>query len=176
MSTPGVHATTGKDPARDDGVRMRMSRRPGTDHLDGGWWPRSRDLVRELADLVPALALETPLVRVQVHTAAWDPGPSTVALPTGDVAVDRSSTAEPHLVRLTTAGEVSLAVLVVPPTFTEPQGAEALLAAASRGNAVAAADLLREVLDQPDVDPRDEWSHDSRTWWEPARGASPPSP
>lgn len=172
MSTPGERGTT----AAEGAVRARLSGRPGADHLDGGWWPRSRDLARELAELAPVLPVDSRLVGVQVHAAAWDAGPSTVPLPTGDVSVDRSSSAEPHLVRLTTSGGGTLEVLVVPPSFTEAQGAEALLAAASRGNAAAAADLLREVLDQPDVDPLDEWSHDSRSWWEPARGPSPQSP
>lgn len=149
------------------GVRARLGDRPGADHLDGGWWPRSRDLAAELADLLHALPTGSRPVLVEVHASAWDPGPGTVALPTGEVAVRRSSTTDPHLVRMTTAGGGRLELLVVPPTFTEAQGAEALLAAASRGNAHAAVDLLREVLDQPDVDPFDEWSHDSRTWWEP---------
>src|SRR5690349_3595217 len=33
-------------------LRLRMTEHPGRSYLDGGWWPQSRDLSRELADLV----------------------------------------------------------------------------------------------------------------------------
>lgn len=33
-------------------LRLRLSGSPGMARLDGGWWPQSRDLERELADRV----------------------------------------------------------------------------------------------------------------------------
>jgi hypothetical protein len=66
-----------------------------------------------------------------------------------------------------------LHILVVPPEFTTGQGEEALLAAATSGNAHSAADLLAEVVDSPDVDPRDHWTDDGGSWW--GRSRVPPS-
>jgi hypothetical protein len=65
-----------------------------------------------------------------------------------------------------------LHVLVVPPGFTQDQGDEALLAAATSGNAHSASDLLDEVTEYPDIDPMDHWSDDGGSW----RGFHPGSP
>ena len=47
------------------------------------------------------------------------------------------------------------------------QGEEALLAAATRGNAEPAASLLATVTEYPDVDPWDHWNDDGGSWWDP---------
>lgn len=72
-----------------------------------------------------------------------------------------------HLIHLTTSDWLVLRVLVVPPDFTDDQGDEALLAAATPGNAHSAAALLDHVTEYPDVDPRDHWSDDGESWWGP---------
>ena len=51
------------------------------------------------------------------------------------------------------------------------QGEEALLAAATRGNAEPAASLLATVTEYPDVDPWDHWNDDGGSWWDPTAGA-----
>jgi hypothetical protein len=56
----------------------------------------------------------------------------------------------------------------VPPGFAEDHGAEALLAAATTGNAHSAADLLEEVTDLPHVDPTDHWTDGGGSWWGPS--------
>lgn len=55
---------------------MLKPRAPATGHLDGGWWPRSRDLVAELPGLaeVPALQLGA-VTRVSFALADRNPAP-----------------------------------------------------------------------------------------------------
>jgi hypothetical protein len=156
-------------------VRLRVGVRAEDDRLDGGWWPRGTDLARELADLVDALPRELGQVtHALVPAEDWDPVPSTVETAAGVVDVASSSSRVPHLVRLTTSTGVVLDLLVVPSWFTPGQGEEALLASATAGNIHDATDLLREVLDHPEADPRDEWSSGGESWWESTR--DDPSP
>ena len=44
--------------------------------------------------------------------------------------------------------------------LSKDQGEEALLAAATRGNAETAASLLATVTEYPDIDPWDHWNDD----------------
>lgn len=146
--------------ANREPLRLRMGDDPGRDGLDGGWWPQSRDLAVELADLVDGFPPEFGLIgRALVSPPDWDAAPPRV--PVGDRFVTVGcSRDDPHLVCLTTSDRTVLRVLVIPPTCTRGQGEEALLAAATRGNVHSATQLLTEVTDHPDVDPLDLWSDD----------------
>ncbi|WP_344771131.1 DUF5994 family protein [Nocardioides daeguensis] len=151
-------------------VRLSMARTLGVNRLDGGWWPRSRNLAVELADLVGQLRAEQPLVRdgivrARFSTADWDPVPRRVAVAGGWVTAEPLPADDGHLVELTTAGGTALRLLVVPPGFSAGQGAEALLAAATAGNAHAATDLLAVVAETADVDPADRWEDVGGAWW-----------
>ncbi len=139
-------------------LRLRMAEHTGRDHLDGGWWPQSRDLAVELADLVEHLPPEYGrVVRVVFSPPDWDAPPRRVAVPGGYVKAGSFPHDDTHLIQLKTYDRKVLHVLVVPPAFSGPQGDEALLAAASPGNAHSAADLLSTVTEHPDVDPADHW-------------------
>lgn len=150
-------------------LRLRISAQPGRDRLDGGWWPHSRDLTRELAELAehfpPALG---GLVRALCWPPDWDDPPRAVVL-AGDGRLEIGSLRrdESHLVLLTTSRRAVLRVLVVPPDFSEDQGSEALLAAATPGNSHSAESLLETVTEHPDVDPYDHWTDDGGSWWGP---------
>lgn len=161
---------TNRGPLR---LRLRLAERSGTNRLHGGWWPRSRGLALELTDLADHFPARLGrIVRVVVSRADWDAVPERVAVAGGHVTVETDPGDDAHLVRLTTSDRREVRVLVVPPGFTHGQGAEALLAAATRGNAHSAADLLEEVTENPDVDPRDLWTDGGDTWW---AGAVAPS-
>ncbi|MGH3507756.1 MAG: DUF5994 family protein [Nocardioidaceae bacterium] len=149
-------------------LRLRMAEHPGRDHLDGGWWPRSRDLVAELADLVEHFPTRWGrIVRALISPRDWDHAPRRLPVVGGYVKVGSFPRDDTHLIRLMTSERTALGVLVVPPGFTDEQGDEALLAAATPGNAHAATDLLDEVTDHPDVDPMDHWTDDGESWWGP---------
>jgi hypothetical protein len=152
------HATSARQ-----ALRLRMVESPGRDRLDGGWWPRSRHLTAELPHLVDHFPVRLGrILHALVSRPDWDQVPRRVPVGNGYVKVGVSSGDRPHLIRLLTSERTVLGVLVVPPGLTPGQGDEALLAAATRGNAHSATDLLDEVTDHPDVDPENHWSDGDR--------------
>jgi hypothetical protein len=155
-------------------LRLALAQEPGRNRLDGAWWPRSRDLAVELADLVDHFPPEAGrIVRALFSRPDWDSAPRHVLVAGGYMKVGSFPRDDSHLMHLTLSDRTVLHVLVVPPRFTEDQGAEALLAAAAAGNAHSAAELLTEVADGVDADPRDRWTDRGDSWWEPSAG--PPS-
>jgi Family of unknown function (DUF5994) len=142
-------------------LRFRMATHSGRGQLDGGWWPQSRDLAVELADLVDHFPPELGRIVHAVYSPPdWDATPGRIAVAGGYVQVGSVSRDDTHLVLLKTADDAELRVLVVPPGMSSDQGDEALLAAASPGYAHTAACLLETVSEFPDIDPNDHWRDD----------------
>ncbi|KRF35136.1 DUF5994 family protein [Nocardioides sp. Soil805] len=156
-------------------LRLRLvDGRPG--QLDGGWWPRSRDLAIEVADLAEQLPAHLgPILRVQCSGPDWDGDVDRILVGDRTVVVVSRTHDHEHHVDLTT-DRSTLRLLVVPPGFNDADGEEALLAAATPGNAHSAGDLLRAVTDEDDVDPRDRWRDDGTAGWGGAAAASSPRP
>jgi hypothetical protein len=144
-----------------------MGRTMGADRLDGGWWPQSRDLAVELADLVEHFPSQCGrVVRALFSPPDWDRAPRHVPVAGGGyIKVGSFPRDDTHLIELKTSDRTVLHVLVIPPAFSEGQGAEALLAAATPGNTHAAGDLLSVVSEHRDVDPADHWEDDGGHWW-----------
>ena len=146
-------------------VRLRVAEHPSGDRLDGGWWPQSRDLFVELADLVDHFPAEHGrVVRVLYSPRDWEAEPSNPQTSVGapEVMARRGSQ---HLVRLETSTGKVMEVLVVPSGMSAGQGEEALLAAATPGNTETARSLLDTVTEFPDVDPADPLADHGGTWW-----------
>ena len=159
---------------RREPLRLRMAEHPGRDHLDGGWWPQSRSLAVELADLVDHFPADLGrIVRARCSPPDWDAAPRRVPVARGYVKVGCFPRNDTHVIHLTTSDHNILRVLVVPPRFSEDQGTEALLASATSGNAHTATDLLDTVTDSPDVDPFGLWDDDGGATWDPH--PTPPS-
>ena len=149
-----------------------MGRTMGADRLDGGWWPQSRDLAVELADLVNHFPSECGhIVRALFSPPDWDPAPRQVPVAGRYVKVGSFPRDDTHLIDLKTSDRTVLHVLVVPPSFSDDQGAEALLAAATPGNSHTAGDLLSVVAEHRDIDPADHWEDDGGHWWGEGRSA-----
>jgi hypothetical protein len=140
-------------------LRLRMSDRTGIDTLDGGWWPQSRDLAVELADLVDHFPAALGRVQHAVYSPPdWDSAPARrVRVETGYVHVDAVPQDDTHVVLLRTSQLLTLRLLVVPSDFSADQGAEALLAAATTGYSYSAGSLLETVTNELDVDPAGHW-------------------
>ena len=159
MSTSnGPKLESDASPASRRPLRLRMAENHGQDHLDGGWWPQSRDLSVELADLVDHFPPEFGrIVRARYSPPDWEPAPRRVRVAGAYVAVGPLLRDDIHLIYLRTSSRTVLRVLVVPPSFSDDQGEEALLAAATIGNAHSALELLDTVTEHPDVDPWHHW-------------------
>lgn len=143
------------------GLRLAMGPTAGRDLLDGGWWPRSRDLATEFADLVADFPAEYGrVVRAVYSPPDWDDSPRRVPVATGYVKVGKFPQDDTHLIHLRTSDRRVLRLLVVPSAFNEAQGAEALLASATPGNHHAAGDLLDVVTNERAVDPDGLWAAD----------------
>ena len=175
MTTPGTPVRPSRDlpegrspdrrPDRQP-LRLRMGSTMGADRLDGGWWPQSRDLAVELADLVDHFPPDRGrVVRALFSPPDWDPAPRRVPVAGGHIKVGSFPRDDTHVIVLKTSDRTVLHLLVVPPAFSADQGAEALLASATPGNAHAAGDLLIVVSEHPDVDPADHWEDDGGHWW-----------
>ncbi|MFK4067229.1 DUF5994 family protein [Streptomyces sp. NPDC029674] len=123
-------------PPRDPAVpAARLSlKAPGTPRglLDGAWWPRSRDLLRELPDLTDALDPHWGRVtRIAVNPTHWPVIPRKVPVRGHVVNVGWFTTElDPHKILLLSYGVGRWDLMVIPPE-TRPAAAARLMAAVS---------------------------------------------
>jgi len=159
-------------PARQP-LRLRMVEEPGSQPLDGGWWPQSRDLTVELGDLVDNFPAKLGrIVRVLFSPPDWDDAPKRVPTARGYVKVGFDPHDDTHVVVLTTSDRQELCVLVVPPEMSRTKGDEALLASVTPGYASSPGALLAAIRERPDVDEGDHWNDKGESWWGSATAPS----
>jgi hypothetical protein len=140
-------------------LRLAMGETTGQDRLDGGWWPRSRDLASEFADLVDNFPDQYGrVVRAVYSPPDWDDAPRRVAVRGRHVKVGKFPRDDTHVIYLTTSDRAVYCILVIPSSYDEAQGSEALLASSTRGNHHGAGDLLRVVTNELPVDPAGQWA------------------
>lgn len=112
-------------------LRLRLSPRPGRDRLDGGWWPQTRNLAVELADLVNHFpGSGGRIVRAVISPPDWDSPPRSVLVTTGYVEVGSNPRNEQNVIQLRTTDRTVLVILVVPHDTIRPEAEEALRTAA----------------------------------------------
>ncbi|GAA4987872.1 DUF5994 family protein [Yinghuangia aomiensis] len=134
--------------------------------LDGAWWPRSRDLVRELPALVEAMQSVGPIVRVTVNPTLWDSVPKHI--PAGDRLIKVgwfTDEQDVHGIMLLSRRAQRWDLLVVPPD-TAPDTAGLLMAAAGKSSDPRGADELAGTVHAPagrpgagdaDDEPENDW-------------------
>jgi hypothetical protein len=107
---------------------------PPTGRVDGGWWPRSRDLAAEVPALQAVVAERLGTVEsVSYHLGDWDPAARRIVVHGRTVRLAGYRTQHPATIDVLGA-RYRLTLLVVPPE-TDPAAAGAALAAAgSPGN------------------------------------------
>ncbi|WP_225955704.1 DUF5994 family protein [Amycolatopsis lexingtonensis] len=112
-------------------------------HVDGGWWPRSRDLAAELPGLAAALTARIGhLTRVAYTVSEWDSAPRRVEIGGHVVRLDGLLDRDGHVLSITGPESDQLTLLVVPPDATDAAGHRALTSASRRGNTDRPADIL----------------------------------
>lgn len=116
--------------------RLRLKpKAPISGYVDGAWWPKSRDLVAELPELLEVLGVRLGRVeRVTYAMAAWTPPPRRFVVDGHRVRLEGFTSQDPLVVFVTgtTGGRIGL--LVVPPETDEHVAHETLRTAAHRGN------------------------------------------
>lgn len=112
-------------------------------HVDGAWWPRSRDLGAELPGLATALTARLGyLTRVAYTVSEWDRAPRRAELGGQVVRLDGLLDPDRHVLFVTGPQPHRLTLLVVPPEATNAAGHCALLLASRCGNTDRCTDIL----------------------------------
>lgn len=125
--------------------------RAGRAVLDGGWWPRSRDAVAELPDLVVALSARYGRIRqLMLNSVVWTG--QFKSLPVGDGVVRAGwfANVDPAMLIATTYDGDQIDLLVVPPSTAAGPAEEAMARAADPGNRTRAHAILAAALASED--------------------------
>ena len=111
--------------------------------LDGAWWPRSRELAREVPLLVAAFAEEgVRVTRFVYHPSLWLIAPSKVRVGGRLVHLGWFREIDPNVVSLRTSQDQRIELLVIPPEATADVAARASEAAVEAGNHASPTDVL----------------------------------
>jgi Family of unknown function (DUF5994) len=130
-------------PSDDQHLRLRLKPRgPVTGSVDGGWWPRSRDLPAELPALLVVLAVRLgPVESVSYNLDAWGPTPRKLTVDGRIVRLAGYRSQHPATIDVLSAGH-RVTLLVVPPEATPEAAHGSLMAAGRRANADSTDALL----------------------------------
>jgi hypothetical protein len=144
-------------------LRLRLVDAPGRGRLDGAWWPQSRDLAVEFADLADNLPAEFGrIVNLAYSKDCWEPVTTWIRVGSGRLVRTRAflGTADAQRVLLRLYGQPSLDLMVVPPEFDAGSAARAMEAAALPQNRLPALTLVAEAAaSTPDAS---RWQDDGR--------------
>jgi hypothetical protein len=123
-------------PSDSQHLRLRLKPRgPVTGFVDGGWWPRSRDLPAELPALLAMLAVRlAPVESVSYHLDDWGTAPRKITLDGRLVRLAGYRSQHPATIDVLAADQ-RITLLVVPPEATPEAAHGALMAAGRRANA-----------------------------------------
>jgi hypothetical protein len=123
-SGPRIHPLAALAPKSDDRpapeLRLRLKPKGSlAGYVDGGWWPRSRDLVVELPSLTRVLAVRLGRVtRVAFPFVAWDIPPRQSAVDGGMVRLEGFRHQDEYVVHVSGPDRRRISLLVIPPDAT----------------------------------------------------------
>lgn len=130
------------------GESPRLLLKPAANHsgrVDGAWWPRSDDLVTEVANLVAALRDRMGLVdRVQYRASDWAGAPRNLLVAGHAMHLDGHRLQPHNTIDVLGVSGHKITLLVVPP-HSEPDHAHATMAAAAQSTDSATVDGLLMV-------------------------------
>ncbi len=132
-SGPPTASTTPVVDRPDSPLRLRLKPvAPPTGHVDGAWWPGSRDLVAELPGLAAALADRLGVVsRVVFAHTFWGSAPERIELNGRTVVLLGLAAMDTDVVQVASADQRHIDLLVIPPDADAPAADRALTLAAS---------------------------------------------
>src|SRR6476646_11262600 len=134
--------TTPSEPNSPTRLRLALSPVPGG-RMDGGWWPHSRDLQVELADLVDHFPKNAGRVdRVVFSRPDWSTTPRKVKIARGMLKTGSFPEDDTHLMLLSLSTRKRLAVLVIPPETDAETARDLMRSAADPANLSTGTELL----------------------------------
>jgi hypothetical protein len=117
--------------------------------LDGAWWPRSRDPVVEVSDLVVALdACQLPVSRIMLNPSGWDSHPRRIGVAGRTVRLGWFATLDAELLIATTSEDKRVDLFVVSPDASSASVDVAMTMASSGPDALTATVLRAAMLAQ----------------------------
>jgi hypothetical protein len=135
-------------------LRLRLNEAIGVGAFDGCWWPQSRDLSLELADLVDNFPVALGEIRrVLVSRADWDTAPHRVRVARGLLKVGSSPGDANHQVWLRTSRRRVMRLSVMAP--------EDSVRPRSAPRAIGGHD------DEDGEQGGSYWTDDGESWWHP---------
>jgi hypothetical protein len=154
-------------------LRLQLSGSPGRGAIDGGWWPYSRNIDIELADLIDGFpAVIGRVDRVLYSRPDWDRQPRSVRVARGRIKTGSFPRDNTHVIVLAMSTQTRLMLLVVPPDH--PQGMQAMALAGDASNRSSATEILAALRFDAEVsEGHDQWTDDGGNWWR--EDAGPPS-
>lgn len=162
-SAPTTRSAPQSAPSDNQHIRLRLKPRgPVTGFVDGGWWPRSRDLPAELPALLAVLAVRLgPVESVSYNLDAWRPAPRNITLDGRAVRLAGYRSQHPATIDVLSAGH-HVTLLVVPPEAT-PEAAHGSLTTAGRR---ANTDRIDALLIAGDADSADDAEEVAQQRWD----------
>ncbi|MCZ0980263.1 DUF5994 family protein [Streptomyces diastatochromogenes] len=117
--------------------------------LDGAWWPRSRDVEREIPPLITALTEHLgPITRVGLDASAWNDIPTRLTVDDRVVHLDSFPVGD-DTVLITRGDNDHFSLMVVPPATTPEAARTAMARAVHADNVTQAAEILLAELPTP---------------------------
>lgn len=146
-------------------LRLQLFEPPDRAALDGAWWPQSRDINIELADLVDRFPAAIGRVdRALYCRPDWDTQPRNVRVARGTLKTGSFPRDDTHLMILSMSTHTRLNLLVVPPDHH--MGQQAMAIAADPWNRLSAAEILASGSGKGDAAEGDGiWTDDGGNWW-----------
>ncbi|TDT35252.1 hypothetical protein EV562_109193 [Streptomyces sp. BK208] len=140
-----AHATTTAPaaPAAVPPLRLRLAPHGSLPRrIDGVWWPRSRDLLTQLPQLLAALPTAWgDITGVTVNSTAWSVAPGRMLVANQVVRLNRTMTPRgPNTMVLISPGRGRWDLLVVPPDTPEEAAASLMTGAGTYQPASPTAD------------------------------------
>jgi Family of unknown function (DUF5994) len=150
-------------------LRLALSESIGLGALDGAWWPRSRNLESELADLVDHFpATSRRIVRAVYSVPDWRPAHRRIKTKQGHIKVGSFPNDDSHRILLSLSSREILHLMVIPPRSSPALALAVMATASTPGNRDSAATILDEARQAEDADAAARWADDGG-WWEPRR-------
>ena len=149
-------------------LRLTLAKELGEGPLDGAWWPRSRDLQTEAADLIDHFPPGRGRVyRLGYSTPDWAAPLRRIRVARGVTKAGSFPKDDTHVVRLAMSTRHVVHLLVVPPETSERDARILMDRAARASNLDDAVKLLHEVAAHHGPEHAEIWHDDGGAYWDP---------